>query len=131
MHVPESQENYQCGVFMTTLVMTQSEEAAWAIANGSFKTHDQGVTSLPKVECSPRINSCYWKISRPSLLVYRSTLFGWLRTIIWIIPFTLGWLDDSQSLNVMLMKNFVDNSSVPYNWYLKKCIKLLTMLRLG
>ncbi|KAG0789473.1 hypothetical protein G6F22_006697 [Rhizopus arrhizus] len=83
LYVPTSDINFNLGNFMVQLDLL--------LHNGSLLT-----TS-----------------SRPAILRYQSSPQRILRVLAKVVPLIIGWTDESQGINVPLMKGFIERKNQP------------------
>lgn len=113
--MPESEANARTGMFMATLALGSSRDAAthaatssrpgaWCVGDscGGSVTHSAGGAATA--------------VSRPAVLRHRSWLLYAARTTVLAIPLLVGFVDEAQTLDVELFRNTKDNETHPYTW---------------
>jgi hypothetical protein len=112
--MPESEPNARSGMFMATLALGSSQEAAMRAATtrpGAWCVGDSCGGSVVH-----SAGSAATAVSRAAVLRYRSWLLYAARTTVLALPLLLGLVDEAQTLEVALFRNIPDNDTHPYTW---------------
>eukprot|EP00037_Helgoeca_nana_P012688 m.115783 g.115783 ORF g.115783 m.115783 type:complete len:460 (+) comp21585_c0_seq1:201-1580(+) len=113
--MPESEPNVRSGMFMVSLALASSRDAAERALHDTMRISSEKGCAAGGNDCDTTTDAAV-AISRAAVLRHRSWLLSCFRTTIFVVPMLVGLLEESQRVDVPLFRNVPDNTTTPYTW---------------